>query len=215
MEIMKKKISYAVSPALDDYLLKYGRRVESVPEIYRDLSRFSGTAPYESPAGTETLWHSVMYPPGEMAELRPKRIDFGEFGNSRPFRIRIINRYNDNFDHYYVKSADASRIYGLELEHILSPTRINYLVNGDTLIEEHIAGLPGDVFLRDWLHRDELNEVRVAKEFVKSTTWWISPRILRKCNIASGRLILTSSPTRARKKYTWRSTSATTSRWSR
>lgn len=190
MEIMKKKISYAVSPALDDYLLKYGRNVDSVPEIYRDLSRFSGTAPYESPAGTETLWHSVMYPPGEMAELRPKltriyaslkmggasevarhldveRIDFGEFGNSRPFRIRIINRYNDNFDHYYVKSADASRIYGLELEHILSPTRINYLVNGDTLIEEHIAGLPGDVFLRDWLHRDELNEVRVAKEFVK------------------------------------------------
>ena len=190
MEILQKKISYAVSQVLNDYLLEYGRHVESVPEIYRDLSRFSGTAPYQSPAGTETLWQSVMFPPGEMAELRPKltriyallkmgggsevsrhldveRIDFGEFGNSRPFRIRIINRYNDNFDHYYVKTADASRIYGLELEHILSPTRINYLLNGNTLIEEHIAGLPGDVFLRDWLHRDEINEVRIAKEFVK------------------------------------------------
>ncbi len=190
MEISKKKIPYVVGPALNAYLTKYGRHVASVPEIYRDLSRFSETAPYESPAGTETLWQSVMYPPGEMAELRPKltriyadlkmggrsavarhldveRIDFGEFGNSRPFRIRIINRYNDNFDHYYVKWADASRIYGLELEHILSPTRINYLINGDTLIEEHIAGLPGDVFLRDWLHRDEINEVRIAKEFVK------------------------------------------------
>ena len=32
--------------------------------------------------------------------LDVERIDFGVFGNSRPFRIRIINRYNDNFDHY-------------------------------------------------------------------------------------------------------------------
>ena len=93
--------------------------------------------------------------------------DFGVFGNSRPFRIRIINRYNDNFDHYYVKVADASRVYGLELEHILSPTRINYLVNGGTLIEEHIAGLPGNVFLKDLQKREDLHAVRVAKEFVK------------------------------------------------
>ena len=95
-----------------------------------------------------------------------ERIDFGVFGNSRPFRI-VINRYNDNFDHYYVKVADASRIYGLELELILSPTRINYLVNGNTLIEEHIAGLPGNVFLKDLQKREDLHAVRVAKEFVK------------------------------------------------
>jgi hypothetical protein len=55
----------------------------------------------------------------------------------------------------------------LELEHILSPNRINYLVNGNTLIEEHIAGVPGDVFIRDHLPNPELNHVRVAKEFVK------------------------------------------------
>ena len=35
------------------------------------------------------------------------RIDFGQFGNSRPFRIRVRNRFNDNYDHYYVKKADA------------------------------------------------------------------------------------------------------------
>ena len=63
--------------------------------------------------------------------------------------------------------ADASRVYGLELEHILSPTRINYLVNGGTLIEEHIAGLPGNVFLKDLQKREDLHAVRVAKEFVK------------------------------------------------
>ena len=27
-----------------------------------------------------------------------------------------------------LKKADASRVYGLELEHILSPNKINYLV---------------------------------------------------------------------------------------
>ena len=49
------------------------------------------------------------------------RIDFCSFGNSQPFRIRIINKFNDNYDHYYIKIADASRVYGLELEHLLSP----------------------------------------------------------------------------------------------
>jgi hypothetical protein len=95
------------------------------------------------------------------------RIDFCVFGNSQPFRIRIVNQYNDNHDYFYVKRADASRIYGLELEHILSPDSINYVVHGDTLIEEHIAGIPGDDFIRYHLNRTGLNKVRIAKEFVK------------------------------------------------
>lgn len=46
------------------------------------------------------------------------------------------------------------RVYGLELEHLLSPNRINYLMHrAGTLVEEHIAGIPGDVFIRDFLHR--------------------------------------------------------------
>ena len=190
MEISKRKKSYPVSSEFKNYLLKYGRYLETVPKIYSDLHRFNEAIQYESPDGSETNWQTVMYKPNEMAELRSRltsiyvnlkmggdaqkakhldveRIDFGVFGNSRPFRIRIINRYNDNFDHYYVKVADASRVYGLELEHILSPTRINYLVHGGTLIEEHIAGLPGNVFLKDLQKREDLHAVRVAKEFVK------------------------------------------------
>ena len=95
---------------------------------------------------------------------RPSRskIDFGDFGNSRPFRIRITNLFNDNSDYFYVKHADASRIYGLELEHILSPNRINYIVNGTTLIEEHIAGVPGDVFLSDHLTQPGLGLLGVT-----------------------------------------------------
>ncbi|NNC89356.1 MAG: hypothetical protein HKN82_12925 [Akkermansiaceae bacterium] len=178
-----------MSKQLNNYLGHFSRQ-SGIPLVYDDLSRFTGSVPYENPKGEETLWLSVMYPNEVMAELRPRlteiyamlkiggdlslaehltveRIDFGEFGNSRPFRIRITNLFNGNSDYYYVKHADSSRIYGLELEHILSPNRINYLVNGNTLIEEHIAGVPGDIFMRDYLSRPDLNSVRVAKEFVK------------------------------------------------
>ena len=171
------------------YLDHFGRQ-RDIPRIYNELGRFAGAIPYEDPHGRETLWLTVMYPPQVLAELRPHltaiyselklgrnapqhehllvdRIDFGDFGNSRPYRIRITNLFNDNSDYFYVKHADASRIYGLELEHILSPNRINYLVNGNTLIEEHIAGVPGDMFLHDYLNQPGLNKVRIAKEFTK------------------------------------------------
>ncbi len=187
--ISRRKQKYDVSPPLRQYLYHFDR-LREIPLVYDDLTRFSGSIPYEDPRGKETLWLSVFYDQEHMRELRPKltqiyaelkiggesdhhehltvdRVDFGEFGNSRPFRIRITNLYNDNSDYFYVKQADASRIYGLELEHILSPNRINYLVKGNTLIEEHIAGVPGDVFLRNDLPKPELNKVRIAKEFTK------------------------------------------------
>ena len=187
--ISRRKQFYPVSPPLWQYLYHFDR-MRDIPQVYDDLFHFSGSIPYEDPNGKETLWLTVFYAPEDMAELRPKltqiytelkiggesarhdhllvdRIDFGEFGNSRPFRIRVTNLDNDNSDYFYVKHADASRIYGLELEHILSPNRINYLVKGNTLIEEHIAGVPGDAFLRNHLPRPELNRVRIAKEFTK------------------------------------------------
>ncbi len=99
--------------------------------------------------------------------LDVKRIDFCSFGNSQPFRIRIVNKFNDNYDHYYIKFADASRMYGLELEHLLSPDRITFFTNNNTLVEEHIAGVPGDIFLEQYLDNPTTNIVRLAKEFVK------------------------------------------------
>lgn len=187
--IQGQKKQYPLTASLGHYLQHFGRHSE-IPLVYDDLIRFTTSMPYENPKGEETLWLSVGYPPEMMATLSPRltaiyatlkiggdlslaehlmveRIDFGEFGNSRPFRIRITNLFNGNSDYYYVKQADSSRIYGLELEHILSPNRINYLVNSNTLIEEHIAGVPGDAFKRDYLPRPDLNRVRVAKEFVK------------------------------------------------
>ncbi len=187
--ITRRKISYPVAGPFADYLKHY-ERISDIPPIYEQLLGFTGGIPYEAPDGKETLWLTVMYTPELMEELRPKlakiyailksggasgpaehlivdRIDFGEFGNSRPFRIRITNRFNDNSDYFYVKRADASRLFGLELEHLLSPERINYLVRDHTLIEEHIAGLPGDMFINSYMKRPDLNRVRLAKEFVK------------------------------------------------
>ena len=58
-------------------------------------------------------------------------------------------------------------MYGLELEHLLSPNRISFLTGKDTLVEEHIPGLPGDVFIKDYIDKTETNKIRLAKEFVK------------------------------------------------
>jgi hypothetical protein len=56
----------------------------------------------------------------------------------------------------------------LELEHILSPDKINFLVYNDTLIEEHIMGIPGDVFIKTLLSDcTETEKAQIAKEFVK------------------------------------------------
>jgi hypothetical protein len=189
--IARQKTKYPVSQSLRQYLYHFDRQ-RDIPRVYDELRRFTGAVPYEDPSGRETLWLTVMFSPEVSAELLPRltqiytelklgrdsgqhehlivdRIDYGDFGNSKPFRIRITNLFNDNSDYYYVKQADASRIYGLELEHILSPNRINYIINGNTLIEEHIAGVPGDVFLRDYLQQPGLNKVRIAKEFTKFT----------------------------------------------
>jgi len=75
--------------------------------------------------------------------------------------------YNDNQDYFYVKKADASRVYGIELEHLLSPNRMFYFVWGDTMIEEHVVRLPGDQFMAWHLKDQGFKEVRLAKEFVK------------------------------------------------
>ncbi|GIV33474.1 MAG: hypothetical protein KatS3mg031_1009 [Chitinophagales bacterium] len=187
--VSRKKVHFTVTRLLRHYLAEYDRE-SRLPVTYNDLLRYSETIPHRDKNGNETLWETVMYDHGMAAELNAglamiysilkndgdtsvlehlyvSRIDYCTFGNSNPFRVRIVNMFNDNYDYFYVKKADASRIYGLELEHILSPNRINYLVDKDTLIEEHIPGIPGNDFIRHYIHKTEANKVRIAKEFVK------------------------------------------------
>ena len=194
--ISRKKPAYPIGDFLAEYLDRYGRLVREGVR-YDDIRRHVGQIPLYDEHGDDTLWSTVYYGPSEQAEIHEAlrrtyallksggdlstvehlyidRVDLCLYGNTAPFRVRIVNRLNENFDYFYVKRADASRAYGLELEHILSPNPINFLARVDgpnewdqTIIEEHIVGLPGDAFIRDALPDNRFDQVRLAKEFVK------------------------------------------------
>lgn len=189
-EKLLKKQYYPINTPLYNYLEKY-KRVVKTTVFYQDLLRFQGSVVVYDQNNEDTLWVRVYYNEFEKKEidlslkkiytllhsdgderniknLTVDYIDFCTFGNSKPFRVKIRNLLNDNYTHFYVKIADASRIFGLELEHILSPNSINFLVYKETLIEEHIVGIPGDVFLKHHLDKcTEAEKAQIAKEFVK------------------------------------------------
>jgi hypothetical protein len=189
-DVLNKKKVYPITNELNAYLEKY-ERVTKTRIFYEDLLRFQGSVVVYDKQGEDTLWLSVYYSESDRTEIEASlnkiytllhsdgdestlpfltvdAIDFCTFGNSKPFRVKVRNILNDNYTHFYIKKADASRIYGLELEHILSPNRINFLVYKDTLIEEHIIGIPGDVFLKKNLPKcTEPEKAQIAKEFVK------------------------------------------------
>ena len=185
-----KKQYYPINDTLLDYLEKY-KRLTKTNVFYDDLLRFQGSVTVFNKEDQDTLWVRVYYNEFEKVELdnslkkiytllhsdgnsstieflNVDYIDYCTFGNSKPFRIKIRNILNDNYTHFYVKKADASRIFGLEIEHIISPNSINFLVFKDTLIEEHIVGIPGDIFLEENLKDcNEHEKTQIAKEFVK------------------------------------------------
>ena len=188
--ISKKKPFYPISIKLSEYLKNYNRWI-SGSIFYEDLLRFSGSVSVLDKNDNDTLWVRVFYTDNERKEidfilkkiytmlhsdgndssipfLSVDSIDYCTFGNSKPFRIKIRNILNDNFTYFYVKRTDSSRIYGLELEHMLSPYNLNFLVNNNSLIEEHISGIPGDIFIKENLDScSDLEKTQIAKEYVK------------------------------------------------
>lgn len=185
----KKKVAYPINAQLEQYLISHNRKI-NIGLQYEDLLRHTESMPLLDLDDQDTLWQTVFYSDQDTQEIHRDlkliyahlktdgdvdvlehlsiaRIDFCTFGNTRPFRIRIINRLNDNYDHFYIKKSDASRVYGLELENLVSPNQFGYFLNQDTLIEEHIAGIPGDDFMKKNLEDNEFNQIRMAKEFVK------------------------------------------------
>ncbi len=182
-----KKPIYKIKAPLKEHLRNYSR-ISKLPISYYDLLRFDDMFPVLNSQNEETLWYSVVYREDERDEiykglvsvyedlfsegdripfLKVDRIDYCSFGNSKPFRVKIINELNDNHDYFYIKQADASRIYGLELEEIFSPDRVNYLVDERTLVEEHVIGIPMDEFITQ--NKDVVieNRLRLAKEFIR------------------------------------------------
>ena len=184
-----RKPAYPISVPLRHYLKSFSRE-QPLPITYQELEQFQASAPLYDDNDEDTLWQTVIYDHVMIAKLSDglkhvyaiikaggdlsvihylyvDRIDYCVFGNSRPFRIRIVNSRNDNQDYFYVKKADASRIYGLEIEHLLSPNRMHFICDGDTLIEEHLVGLPGDMFIEDWMESKRFKAIRIAKELIK------------------------------------------------
>jgi hypothetical protein len=187
--ISKKKSVFPVGDSLSLYLKTYGR-LKSKGIRFEDLTRYDNAVPLYDEHDQDTHWSTLVYQglehqevcnallttyavlksDGDMsavADLYVDRIDLCLYGNTLPYRVRIVNALNENFDYFYVKRADANRVYGLELEHILSPSRINYFINGDTLVEEHIIGMPAEDFINHAMPRSRFNLVRLGKEFVK------------------------------------------------
>ena len=174
VQVTKKKVSFEVSKSFRKYLKRYGREM-SLPVSYDTLRHFNFSIPVLDSYGKDTLWESVFYIPSLTDEIHAslkrmysilkssghtqaeehlyiERIDYCLFGNSKPFRVKIVNNYNEVYDYFYIKVADSSRIFGMELEHLLSPNFMNFLIDGNTLVEEHISGVPGDMFITQYLH---------------------------------------------------------------
>ncbi len=182
-----KKKFYSIGDDLLGYLKKY-RKTTKLPVTYSDMLNYDDSIQLHR-NGKNTLWHSVIYRPADMEEISKNlielyqmingnvlqmnhlyvgSIDYCSYGNSKPFRVKIVNEINDNHDYLYIKNSDASRVYGLELEGIFSPNKINYLIDEKTIVEEHIIGIPGDQFIAEYTEKGESNDiVRLAKEFVK------------------------------------------------
>ncbi|MEO5888994.1 MAG: hypothetical protein ABIQ31_02020 [Ferruginibacter sp.] len=187
---MMQKDIFPVNDAFRKYLRYYGRDVE-LPAQYSDLVNYSYADSLRDKKGKWTHWENAVYEPHQLENLKKtliatylilkkkpltaantgrfdiRRIDFCDYGNSIPFRIKIDEKDSERSDFFYIKQADASRIYGLELEHLLTNNPINFLHYQNTLVEEHIAGMPGDVFLeqqRDWTVSEKTS---IAKAFVR------------------------------------------------
>ncbi len=140
----QKKPSYPISDVLRAYLHRY-RRERALPVTYARLRSFADSIPMNDAVGKPTLWETVFYNRLDMESLHNDlkrvyalirvdgdlsvmkhlyidRIDFCAFGNSAPFRIRIVNSYNENPDYFYVKRGDSSRVYAWSSSICFPPT---------------------------------------------------------------------------------------------
>src|SRR5690606_25241049 len=115
--ISRKKHIYPVGTGLNKYLRMYHRDAKLTCTC-SDLLNFVEAVPVMDKNGEDTLWETPLYPPylqdqlydalrvvyaklkasGNTRIVEHKiidRIEYCAFGNTKPFRVRIINRLND------------------------------------------------------------------------------------------------------------------------
>ena len=123
VQIKQRKPPYSITDGLNRYLGEYDRIMDPILH-YQELTSFHEQVPLYNQQDKDTMWETVMYGSSQRDELETKlcniyallktegnrsflrhlfidRIDYCEFGNSQPFRIRVMNRFNDNHDYYY------------------------------------------------------------------------------------------------------------------
>lgn len=179
--LMQKEV-YPVSDALQQYLRQH-KKDTPLPISYTELLHYEYTNALKDDKGKHTHWERVVYEKEKLSELQKKlvllyeqlkneteiqvdSIDFCEFANTMPFRVNITHTKNNSKDLFYIKSADASRIYGLLLEQLLTDNPVNFLYHRNTLVEEHIDGMPGDDFLKILHTLNQEDQKRLAEAFV-------------------------------------------------
>jgi hypothetical protein len=182
---LMQKETYPVLPPLQQYLQQYQRDIE-LPLAYTDLLHYRYTDSIKDEDGRHTHWENVVYEKALQETLSQKTlevysllknintndftvtaIDFCEFANSMPFRITVANNRSGVQDCFYIKAADTNRVFGLELEHLLSPNRTNFLYHNHTLVEEHIEGIPGDLFLQSAADISPQQQSALAEAFIR------------------------------------------------
>ncbi len=109
----RKKPMYPVNESLRQYLRSHGREVK-LPVAYTDLLNYTWSVPIKDKNGKDTLWEKTSYDSREWDFIRDglvkiyailktegdlsftnhldvARVDYCTFGNSHPFRIRILH----------------------------------------------------------------------------------------------------------------------------
>jgi hypothetical protein len=182
--LMQKEM-YEVSTSLQQYLQQYKRDI-TLPIAYTDLFHYRYTNAIRDKNGRHTHWENVVYEEALLSTLQQhlidtycllikldsdsftiSAIDFCEYANSMPFRITLKDTLTKATHFFYIKAADSSRIYGLELEQLLSPNPTHFLYHQNTLIEQHIDGIPGDEFATDIQQLSANEKKQVAEEFIR------------------------------------------------
>ena len=182
--LMQKEV-YPVNTALQAYLQQYKRDL-LVPVAYTDLFHYRYTNAIRDIDGRHTHWENVVYDASLLSTLQQQltdtycllmqldnhsftitAIDFCEYANSMPFRITLDNSLTGQIHYYYIKAADSSRIFGLELEHLLTANTTHYLYHNNTLIEQHIDGIPGDEFTKEINQLSTEEKSQLAEAFLR------------------------------------------------
>lgn len=185
---MMQKELHPVSEGLRDYLLQCHLE-RSIPVTYRDLHHYRYTDALRDEQGKHTHWERVIYHDSDFAKLQHQlstcwqiltgtsllevaSVDYCEYANSMPFRINV-RLPDQTATCFYIKTADASRVYGMELDRLLSDHSLTYLVAGQTLVETHIQGQPVD----EWMIQAQGNhqlEKAAAEAFIRFSTYCLA-----------------------------------------